>query len=371
MPTKIVKASIPDDRRILAISDIHAHKSRLLKLLDKAGFCDADELVIIGDLLARGSDSLGVLTHLMALSEKPNVHVLKGNMEMWHLYLLDDDTDDGNAAFLSQVQRQCKHFGSALFQQMADSLSVRLSTLSDVPAAKAAIREGFAAEIAFMRNMPDILDTPHIIFVHGGIPTDDLDSLREMDCIQFLKNDCYMQKGHRFDKTLILGHWPATLYHGNPICHMPYINKDQNMIEIDGGCGIKVDGQLNALIIYGASPLDATALYYDEFPIGIAATDQAASESFTHITFYDPDVTILEHGDTFTWVEHVSTGKRFHVLTENLWDVHGLSGKCEFTDYRINVRSGEHLSIVRNTERGYLVKKDGRTGWYTGGITMV
>ena len=40
---------------------------------------------------------------------------------------------------------------------------------------------------------------------------------------------------------------------------------------------------------------------------------------------------------------------------------------CEDTsDYRLAVEPGDRLSIVEETSRGRLVKKDGVTGWYFG-----
>ena len=41
--------------------------------------------------------------------------------------------------------------------------------------------------------------------------------------------------------------------------------------------------------------------------------------------------------------------------------------RCEdSTDDRLPVEPGDALSIVRATSRGYLAKKAGVTGWYTG-----
>ena len=39
---------IPQGRRILAVSDIHGHVHFLKKVLERAGFCEADELIIDG-----------------------------------------------------------------------------------------------------------------------------------------------------------------------------------------------------------------------------------------------------------------------------------------------------------------------------------
>lgn len=40
----------------------------------------------------------------------------------------------------------------------------------------------------------------------------------------------------------------------------------------------------------------------------------------------------------------------------------------DVTDYLLPVRAGDRLSLVRKTSRGWIVKKDGVTGWYLGRV---
>ena len=44
---KRVSLDIPRGRRILAVSDIHGHVHFLKKVLEKAGFCEDDELSMV------------------------------------------------------------------------------------------------------------------------------------------------------------------------------------------------------------------------------------------------------------------------------------------------------------------------------------
>lgn len=61
---------------ILAVGDVHGHFEALLRLLDKAGYGDGDELWFVGDLVNRGPDSAGVLRFVHGLAHK---RVVLGN----------------------------------------------------------------------------------------------------------------------------------------------------------------------------------------------------------------------------------------------------------------------------------------------------
>ena len=48
-------------RRTLVACDIHGHTGLFKKLLSDAGFSEDDLLIIIGDIVEKGPDSLGTL----------------------------------------------------------------------------------------------------------------------------------------------------------------------------------------------------------------------------------------------------------------------------------------------------------------------
>ena len=69
MPARIKRLRLPPGRRIIAVSDIHGNLPYLKGLLKKIRF-DADDILIIdGDFLEKGPDSLGTLRYIMQLSE--------------------------------------------------------------------------------------------------------------------------------------------------------------------------------------------------------------------------------------------------------------------------------------------------------------
>ena len=52
-PIRIQRASVPG-RRLLATSDLHGEPQVFRALLDKAGFCEDDVLVLAGDFVRHG-----------------------------------------------------------------------------------------------------------------------------------------------------------------------------------------------------------------------------------------------------------------------------------------------------------------------------
>ncbi|MFV5913666.1 metallophosphoesterase, partial [Bacillus cereus] len=53
---KIKKLSIPNDARVIVISDIHGELNLLKEALHKVNFKDEDYLIINGDLCEKGRD---------------------------------------------------------------------------------------------------------------------------------------------------------------------------------------------------------------------------------------------------------------------------------------------------------------------------
>lgn len=66
------------ERRLVFVGDVHGCKKELLKLLRKVGFNeDLDHLVLVGDVISKGPDNVGVLDELIRL----NATSVRGNHE--------------------------------------------------------------------------------------------------------------------------------------------------------------------------------------------------------------------------------------------------------------------------------------------------
>ena len=77
--------------RTIIIGDVHGCSTELEALLDRVGFASGDRLVFVGDLVARGPDSLGVLD----IARRTGAIVVRGNHEQKLLDIRASAIDDG------------------------------------------------------------------------------------------------------------------------------------------------------------------------------------------------------------------------------------------------------------------------------------
>ena len=342
----VQRIRLPAGRRILAVSDIHGNVDFLDGVLAKADFAPGDILFVVGDILEKGPRSLDTLRRIIALSQTHTVYCLRGNCDQISLDFMDETgwPDDK----LWMVLQSWK--GRGFLMQMADEAGFSLRDGRDFPALRALIRTRYAAELAFLEAMPVVIETQNHIFVHGGIPRED--RLEELEAHTLMKNDDFLGQGLSFHKWVIVGHWPVTLYHPHIPSAKPIIERDRHIISIDGGNVLKADGQLNALIIPDVDSEAFSYVAYDGMPVAEALDDQAASENPINIRWHESAVEVLRRGEEFSWCRHPASGRELWILNEYLYQ--GKDGMhCEdSTDYRLPVKTGDRLAIVRRTKEG-------------------
>jgi len=363
VPVKAVvrPIALPPDRRTLVISDLHGNLPLLKGLLKKANFTQDDILIILGDIMERSETSLETLQYVMKLHEKYEVYTILGNCDNITPSFVDHRGDIPDRFF----QRWFKNLGErSVLVKMAHLAGAPVGSPEDFPAARRAISETFRAEMDFLRARPHILVNDDYLFVHGGVPREE--NLEDLDAFGCMKNDDFLSQGHSFRRWVVVGHWPVTLYHPDIPSAKPILLHDRHIASIDGGCTLKADGQLNALILPRTPGGEFSYVAYDGNPVMTALDDQPPSENPVNIRWGRSALEILEEGPEFCRCRHLETGRELDVLTEYLrYDENGVH--CEdSTDYRLPVQAGEKLSIVRRTSRGTLAKKDGATGWYLG-----
>ena len=177
---------------------------------------------------------------------------------------------------------------------------------------------------------------------------------------------CIRDRGHSFRRWCIVGHWPVTLYHPHVPSAAPLLAEGRHIASIDGGCSLKVDGQLNALVLPERPGGAFSWFAYDGLPTATALDPQAPSADSVNIRWGRNALEVLERGAELSLCRHLETGRVLEVLTEYLYVDRGVTRCEDSTDYRLAVRPGDTLSVVRRISDRALVKKDGVTGWYFG-----
>lgn len=208
--TKIQKIEAEPGQRLLVVSDIHGHLNRLVQLLKKMNYDGDDILIIVGDLIDKGPESLRVVQYVMDLCRQHPVYVSMGNVEHYRLQVLRRAMQEGNSADASvrelteYLHWSAEAWGSSLFQEMLSDIGVQIHrvTSENIVEYMSQVQEQFQEELDFLRSRPGILTAGDYLFVHGGVPTDDLTALEGQPAAQYLKNDNFWNQGTASADTL-------------------------------------------------------------------------------------------------------------------------------------------------------------------------
>jgi len=306
---KIKRVDIPKGARAICVSDIHGELDLFKKLLCKAKFDASDVLILLGDLYSKGSQSHETVKFCMELSEKPNVHVLKGNCD-W-----------SGESYLS------------------------------------------AREAQWLGDLPHIIDSDDFVFVHAGLTSNNLQDQQSATC---MKHDNFMELAPVFDKWVVTGHWPVNNYCHEIHCCNPIVNEKKRVIAIDGGNVLNFSGQLNAFIIEDGR---FSHVHVDNLPTMVVSESQEESGGSISVAYLDRFVEIAEDGEQLCRIRHLQTGKILTVPKSLIWE-EGDGNICcvSATDYHLPCAAGDSVSLVQAFPDRILAKANGVLGWInTGG----
>ena len=91
----VIRPQFPSNRRVIAVSDIHGNLPFFQALMDQIRLSPEDILVLVGDMLEKGQDSLALLRHLMELPRTHTVYPLCGNCDgLVHRFFETDELDE-------------------------------------------------------------------------------------------------------------------------------------------------------------------------------------------------------------------------------------------------------------------------------------
>ena len=303
-PAKIQKITIPNNKRVICISDIHGELDLFKRLLSKVAFCDDDLLILLGDLYTKGSQCHETLKFCIELCSRPNAIALRGNCD-WH----------------SDYLSEC--------------------------------------EIRWLDNLPHIIDAGEYVFVHCGLSGNYFSS---PESEHYVKYNNFVETAPGFEKWVVVGHWPVSMYcHGIP-CSNPLVCNEKKIIAIDGGNVIKADGQLNAFIINnGQFSFESV----DNLPAYAVKQSHYESGGKLSITWLDRFVEIVEENGSLCRVKHLATGKVITVpKSQVLAGAEGQPWCCDLaTDYHLPCNAGDEVSVVEAFEDRIFAKANGVSGW--------
>ncbi len=424
MRTRIEYIVPNPEGRLIAVSDIHGCVRYLEGLLKKLSFTRRDTLVIVGDSIEKGPKSLETVRFILKLMAGGyQVHTVMGNVDYGRIRRLMEDGPEAGIHLLEVLRWIKREWKRGLLLDMLAELGMSLDELNEgnIGSAKEQLLHHFKKEIDFLWNQPAILAAGNFIFVHAGIPTDDLDRLRETDAEEFLRTDAFLRQEHCFEKYVVVGHWPVCLYRTDEVSLNPIYDERKHVIAIDGGCGLKTGAQLNALVLPGeALSMDGAEFEaFDDYPVIIAPKPQKSKEHTVFIQYTDAEVVELGfvqmdaagqgfaetlgiglgqgnsassgfledlgaesgqensvgqrlpepkdnriHLENLIRLRHVSSGKEFLAPESYVYHRNGKTYCDDFSDACLEIAEGDSLSVLNATPMGCLVKKNGVIGWY-------
>jgi len=237
---RTVKLTLPEQCRIICVSDIHAHCDDFKALLDKCGYrSDSDYLFILGDILEKGRQNIETLRFVKKLCENPKCICLQGNNDTMCERMAYRDTKE---KFLSRL----KFRPNNAYIDMAKAVGIS-DFDDDFDNKRIAVNKAFSDELEFIRDLPLAIDTEDFLFVHAGIENRNDWENSEESTIQSIP--WFLRSRHPLNKYVVVGHFPTFNFCRANNTNLPIIDMEKRIIDIDGGCEVKWAGQLNALII--------------------------------------------------------------------------------------------------------------------------
>ena len=354
---RIEHLSLAPYRRVLVIADVHGNLPYLRGLLEKARLGGDDLVIFDGDFLEKGEQSLETLRFVMKLCAEGRARAVCGNCDGWAQIFSANEEQDAH------IQRYLLWRPQGLVREMCRACGLDLAA-EGLTACKSKLREAFPDEWAFLERIPHAIETERFIIAHAGVHADRPPEAHTAG--ELVKFDNFLSHAGRFEKWVIVGHWPVVLYHENIVDANPIVDRERHIVSIDGGCVLKDDGQLNALVLPRGGDEDFSWFAYDPFPTARVKNDQAGSARSYYIRWGDSQVRVLRRGKEFSLCRHVRTGYEMEILTKYLFSDGEITGCNDCTDYVLPLKKGDEVRIVERTSRGYFVKHDGVSGWYYG-----
>lgn len=128
---------------VYVISDVHGEYDLFIKLLDKINFSNNDQMIICGDIIDKGQDSIKLLRFIKS---QPNFRCVLGNHEY-----------DFLKHYWSIMKSSTNEFEGVLNKLKSYFLDVHLLDWDTID---------------WLENLPTFIEEDNYVCVHAGIPLD-------------------------------------------------------------------------------------------------------------------------------------------------------------------------------------------------------
>ncbi len=375
----VQKIFIPKGQRVIITSDIHGNLMYLKGLLHKVAFSKEDILIIAGDIVEKGNKSLATLRYLIELQKTHQVYLVYGNVDarvIEHLVTPE--------IFYNRYCSRMQFWGHCIYKEMLMEQGMILpekgkrsihavkieetGTYKEVSIEEAwhCIREVYKKELQFIQNLPVILDAGDFLVTHAGLPSEAYQGLSPKEVEQMVGWRNFQDEGLYFSKYVFVGHWPVTIYKREHMDSSPIINREKKIISLDGGCVVKRDGQLNAVIFSDIASEKFEIVSYDDFPTARVLENSVGSKESFYIRWQDRHVEWIKDVDEGSIVRVLNTKEEHWIPKQYLWEEEDGLSCSDYTDYVLPLKAGEEVSVLGEYKKGYLVRKNGVLGWYFG-----
>ena len=231
------------------MADIHGHFDEFRQMLEKICFSSDDELILAGDYVDRGPQTLEMLRWIENAPE--NVLVLKGNHDVEFAECISimaaycnklelDGEDAIDTQTLYKALKMIPDIQAAYFDYYG--------TIESLVMEKAVTLRELKHWAVLLKEMPYIykrtIDGKRYIMVHAGYLEDESISRSELEQFYIYARDEAYSEGGVPGTTIIAGHTP-TVIEGMPMYTGGYVykhydeQKNCTFFDIDCGCGYK------------------------------------------------------------------------------------------------------------------------------------
>lgn len=214
---------------IIAISDIHGMLTKFVELWAALSPSKNDTIVLLGDLIDRGSDSKGVIDFVLNKKAQGfNIISLWGNHEdMYVKYLRKSEYTVLNGEMIEGIYMKEVY-------RMNGGRATEKSYGGKLPPKE---------HMQFFHAMEPSYETENYIFVHAGIKPGVSMNLQKFDDFVWIRGE-FINSDEDFGKIVIFGHTPVWFITQNRD-YAPYVS--DNKIGIDTGCVF--GGKLTAILL--------------------------------------------------------------------------------------------------------------------------